>query len=1118
MQLIWDWGWVWKSITVTNANVGFRLYNDANGQIPGSATFVDSEFSNIKESAIEMAVPADKTDSGFTGLVLDNVNLGAPIKDHWSSKQILKAGYYKNVCRIPTVDNSALFSNSSQYVIGATYKDGTRTWTEGPMDYTREPSLLGAPVSGLDVAPYFERPRNQYTDKSAADFIHLKDQGAKGDGSTDDTVAVQSALDKYGDGSKIIYVDAGTYILTDTVTIPEGTKIVGETWSQFAASGDKFSDPEKPIPMLKVGSKGDIGAVEMQDLILTSKGPTPGVILMEWNIQAKNAGDAALWDVHVRLGGAVGTGLTPAECPASTTGTNSQNCHVASLLLHITAQASGYFDNFWGWVADHQIDDPDLKDGQNNLEQLSVYSARGVLIESQKATWLYGTASEHSVFYQYNFHGARNVFTTFLQTESPYFQPTPKPPAPFENAVGVFDSDPNYSCKNSETDGCDASWAVIMKNCENVHIGAAGTYSWFTTYTQECVDTRSCQKSLWLVDENYDNNRLQQIISIGAQNIIVTNNGSTIVTSESNLAVTSHPDWSHISLYQVPSLGPAPPTSGQCSTDDRWLYERDWTPGQIETLLGVAMPGTELLNAGNTSDEATARVTIVNLTPYKFVHTEGSKPYQFTQWDFGDVPSGKARENEVDYDQRVGSFADTNGYANYRIEGTDKTFVIHVTTNMDDEEYPQRVWLDLQGMGMGAREYAFPGGGVPATLIITGSEEYGYISSLHFSNYAWMRSLYDVIKDRQLRHVIVPGSHDAAMNEITRSGWWNFGSADNTETQSLDFYNQLRVGVRYFDMRIVSVENETFYGAHVDNELHPDPLGATGPALDDLIAGMNRFTDDYPGEVVVWWIRYMSDLSDSLDPEDRYWDRGKTNEFLDKLEGIRNRCPPNMSKSSRLDMLPIKDFMDANSGEGCVLLLTDGHRGRHGEEVPKDRPASGIYHGPDYFLRVDNWAEKGNARDNAIKEVNDLQGVARNITASDAGSDDSYYIMQWQCTPLGPPLQRVAVLESNPALYHYGVNFISPEYFPTVILHDAVGLFQIDRITEPYYDATMQALVIGLNLYMVSQNCDVSRSKNPLAKKPSASGSAASKMLGGFQGIIFANGTRLDHIPPGFTV
>lgn len=96
VQLIWDWGWVWKSITVDNAQVGFRLYDDG-GAIPGSVTIMDSKFTNIRGSAIEMAAPADARDSGFTGLVLDNVNLGGKIQDHWSSQVILPAGYYKTV-------------------------------------------------------------------------------------------------------------------------------------------------------------------------------------------------------------------------------------------------------------------------------------------------------------------------------------------------------------------------------------------------------------------------------------------------------------------------------------------------------------------------------------------------------------------------------------------------------------------------------------------------------------------------------------------------------------------------------------------------------------------------------------------------------------------------------------------------------------------------------------------------------------------------------------------------------------------------------------------------------------------------------------------------------------
>ena len=48
-----------------------------------------------------------------------------------------------------------------------------------------------------------------------------------------------------------------------------------------------------------------------------------------------------------------------------------------------------------------------------------------------------------------------------IQTESPYYQPTPAPPAPFAANVGVFVGDPNYDCAaNNEFSGCDESWYV----------------------------------------------------------------------------------------------------------------------------------------------------------------------------------------------------------------------------------------------------------------------------------------------------------------------------------------------------------------------------------------------------------------------------------------------------------------------------------------------------------------------------------------------------------------------------------------------------------------------------------------------------------------------------------
>lgn len=47
--------------------------------------------------------------------------------------------------------------------------------------------------------------------------------------------------------------------------------------------------------MIKVGNEGDVGDVEMQDIIFTNIGATAGLVLVEWNINADKAGSAGLW-------------------------------------------------------------------------------------------------------------------------------------------------------------------------------------------------------------------------------------------------------------------------------------------------------------------------------------------------------------------------------------------------------------------------------------------------------------------------------------------------------------------------------------------------------------------------------------------------------------------------------------------------------------------------------------------------------------------------------------------------------------------------------------------------------------------------------------------------------
>lgn len=97
-----------------------------------------------------------------------------------------------------------------------------------------------------------------------------------GDGVHDDTQAFNNTINKYA-GKSIIFIDAGSYVLKDTIYVPSGAQIVGECWAQLVASGVNFQDMTNPRALFKVGSPGQEGTVEIQDLLFTTTGPTVSI-------------------------------------------------------------------------------------------------------------------------------------------------------------------------------------------------------------------------------------------------------------------------------------------------------------------------------------------------------------------------------------------------------------------------------------------------------------------------------------------------------------------------------------------------------------------------------------------------------------------------------------------------------------------------------------------------------------------------------------------------------------------------------------------------------------------------------------------------------------------------
>lgn len=187
----------------------------------------------------------------------------------------------------------------------------------------------------------------------------------------------------------------------------------------------------------------------------------------------------------------------------------------ASLLFHMTPTSSAYIENAWLWVADHDMDVP-------TQDTIDVYSARGLLIESKGPTWLYGTAVEHNILYQYQLSGAENIMLGVVQTESPYFQAVPAAPAPF--TAGLFPNDPTFANCTLGNPSCALSWAVRIVDSSIIYLLGTGLYSWFEDYSQTCLNNEACQRSIFGIEQSYDI-WIYNLVTKGATEMISPENG-----------------------------------------------------------------------------------------------------------------------------------------------------------------------------------------------------------------------------------------------------------------------------------------------------------------------------------------------------------------------------------------------------------------------------------------------------------------------------------------------------------------------------------------------------------------------------------------------------------------
>ncbi|SMQ48798.1 unnamed protein product [Zymoseptoria tritici ST99CH_3D7] len=486
---IWDWGWTYQNININNCSIGLDMSGlDTNGaQTVGSVTFIDSTMANTA-IGIKTARSSSSQPNAGGSLVVENVRLSN----------------VRTAIQGPGGALVGAVSSIAGFLQGNTYTPTGPNKAQGSFTPNSRPSSL----LQLD-GKYYQRSKPQYERLSTSSFLSARSAGATGNGRTDDTTALQNAINSAKSQGKVLYLDHGDYLVSKTIYIPAGSKIVGEVFPVILSTGSFFNNVSNPQPVVKIGNTGESGSIEWSDTIVSTQGKQVGAILIQYNLVAPAGTPSGLWDVHTRIGGFAGSNLSLANCP-KTPGTTASvsainaNCISGYLQLHINRNSTGlYLENVWLWTADHDVED-------NALRQITIYTGRGLLDQSTNGpVWMVGTGVEHNQRYQYQFGGANNVYAGQIQTETAYYQANPNARLPFP-VVTVL-NDPQYPSNDFITDGDKSNipaangWGLRVANSGNIFIYGAGEYSFFNNYSTSCSDQGSgavCQSRITSIENS----------------------------------------------------------------------------------------------------------------------------------------------------------------------------------------------------------------------------------------------------------------------------------------------------------------------------------------------------------------------------------------------------------------------------------------------------------------------------------------------------------------------------------------------------------------------------------------------------------------------------------------
>jgi hypothetical protein len=422
-------------------------------------------------------------------------------------------------------------------------------------------------------------------------------------------------------------------------------------------------------------------------------------------------------------------------------------------------------------------------------------------------------------------------------------------------------------------------------------------------------------------------------------------------------------------------------------------------------------------------------ITLVNGTKYDWNLTY-SHQYQMNSWSFpACIKAGFSTSVYVEWNEGIFSTtSDDGGEATYTLSGTNLNFQVLARArsgfnleisfvNFSTPGNPQGSILNL---GWNHNGYV--------NFILSGQQGSFTSSNLPTS---WMQNNLNILGNRSLRQICIPGSHDAGMS-VRTSG--TAGAFDcNTLTQTRNIQGQLQAGARYFDIRPV-ISGGHFLTGHYGHLLgNLTWQGANGESIQSIISEVNAYTAQNK-ELIILYLSH--DLNTDLGNNSYApFTQNDWNNLLSQLKGINNLFVAPNSTTVDLTSQSLSSFIGNNHAAVVVVVDPDG-----------SGISLGNYANQGFYLKNNFPVYNQYSNTNSLDQM--ISDQLAKMKAQRPNPSASYFLLSWTLTQdTSQATTCVTTLSSsilnlantaNPQLYSKLLSACSNQCYPNILYTDNV--------------------------------------------------------------------------------